>query len=344
VSDDHSNSRESAVKLLRRLKSADAGSAWVEFVDLYAPLIMHAACQFEYEQERINDCFLFACEQLSDNGFRRLLKFNAASKVKFNTWLGTVVFNLCVDWHRREYGRVRLLPEISALPAFDQSVYRLVIEQGMNKEASFQALRADFPELTRELVANALARIHSLLTPRQRWQITVRNRGRKQVRGGSAEDWLERLPETADGPEAELQKQQELESLQAGISRLPADQRLLLRLINSDKLAPTIGSDIRVMSTILLVLFLGHVLQFATWALLFMYLDEFSEFGTAFYHSVVNFTSLGYGDIVMSEKWRVLGGLEAANGILMFGLTTSTFVAVMGRLFARRKSVQTLIK
>jgi len=119
---------------------------------------------------------------------------------------------------------------------------------------------------------------------------------------------------------------------------------VLLRLINSDKLAPTIGSDIRVMSTILLVLFLGHVLQFATWALLFMYLDEFSEFGTAFYHSVVNFTSLGYGDIVMSEKWRVLGGLEAANGILMFGLTTSTFVAVMGRLFARRKSVQTLIK
>jgi RNA polymerase sigma factor (sigma-70 family) len=233
VPDDNSDShetRKSALGLLRRLKSADAGSAWVEFVDLYAPLIMHAACQFEYEQERINDCFLFACEQLSDNGFRRLLKFNAASKVKFNTWLGTVVFNLCVDWHRREYGRVRLLPGISALPAFDQSVYRLVIEQGMNKEASFQALRADFPELTRELVANAVARIHSLLTPRQRWQITVRNRGRKQVRGGSMQDWLEKLPETADGPEAELQKQQELESLQAGISRLPADQRLLLRL------------------------------------------------------------------------------------------------------------------
>lgn len=126
------------------------------------------------------------------------------------------------------------------------------------------------------------------------------------------------------------------------VSAVMATVRIFLRLMNSDKLAPTIGTDIRVMSTVLMVLFLGHVLQFATWALLFLYLDEFSEFGTAFYFSVVNFTSLGYGDIVMSEKWRVLGGLEAANGILMFGLTTSTFVAVMGRLFARHKSVQAL--
>lgn len=128
------------------------------------------------------------------------------------------------------------------------------------------------------------------------------------------------------------------------VSAVMATVRILLRLINSDRLPPTIGRDIRVMSVVLMVLIFGHVLQFATWALLFMYLGEFSEFGTAFYHSIVNFTSLGYGDIVMSEKWRVLGGLEAANGILMFGLTTSTFVAVMGRLFARRKSIQTLMQ
>ena len=128
------------------------------------------------------------------------------------------------------------------------------------------------------------------------------------------------------------------------VSAVVATVRVVLRLMNSDKLMPTIGMDIRVMSTVLMVLFLGHLLQFTTWALLFMYLDEFSDFATAFYHSVVNFTSLGYGDIVMSEKWRVLGGLEAANGILMFGLTTSTFVAVMGRLFRRRKSVQTILE
>jgi hypothetical protein len=124
------------------------------------------------------------------------------------------------------------------------------------------------------------------------------------------------------------------------VSAVMATVRVFFRLMNSDSLKHTIGTDIRVMGTILMVLFFGHVLQFASWALLFMYLGEFNDFGTAFYHSVVNFTSLGYGDIVMSDKWRVLGGLEAANGILMFGLTTSTFVAVMGRLFALRQTIK----
>jgi len=230
VTDDHSEQRSSTAILLRRLSSADAGTAWVEFLDLYAPLIMQAAARFEYEQDRVNECFLYVCEQLNDDGFRRLLKFNAAGKARFRTWLGSVVFNLCVDWHRREYGRATLLPAISALPAFDQSVYRMVIEQGMNKESCFQALRADFPDLTRDLVTKAVARVHSLLTPRQRWQISVRNRGRKQVRGDSSQEHIERLANPAIGPDAEVQKQQELESLQDALSRLPKDQRLLLRL------------------------------------------------------------------------------------------------------------------
>lgn len=113
----------------------------------------------------------------------------------------------------------------------------------------------------------------------------------------------------------------------------------LLRLVDSGRLLPTIGTDIRVMGSILIALFAGNVLQFAVWACLFLYLGEFSDFDSAFYHSVVNFTSLGYGDLVMSEKWRLLGGLEAANGILMFGLTTSTFMAVLVRLFGRHSKV-----
>ncbi len=88
----------------------------------------------------------------------------------------------------------------------------------------------------------------------------------------------------------------------------------------------------RILGWVVLVLFLGHVLQFATWGILFMALGEFSDFATAFYHSGVNFTSLGYGDIVMSERWRLLGAFEAANGILMFGLSASAILSVMTRL------------
>lgn len=113
----------------------------------------------------------------------------------------------------------------------------------------------------------------------------------------------------------------------------------LLRYVDTPPRTPTIGADIRLMSIVFLALFAGHILQFALWAALFMYLGEFNSFDSAFYHSVVNFTSLGYGDIVMSDKWRLLGGLEAANGILMFGLTAGSFLALMLRLLGRHASI-----
>ena len=56
---------------------------------------------------------------------------------------------------------------------------------------------------------------------------------------------------------------------------------------------------------------------------------EFDDFSTALYHSGVNFVTLGYGDIVMSERWRLLGPLEGANGILMFGVSTAVMTAAV---------------
>jgi RNA polymerase sigma factor (sigma-70 family) len=221
---------KSVAELLRGLSSADAGAVWVEFLDRYSALIMNSAHQFVYQQDRVNECFLYVCENLSDDGFRRLLKFNPAGKAKFQTWLGIVVFHLGVDWHRKEFGRATLLPAITALPAFDQSVFHLVIELGMDKETCFQTLRVDFPDLTRELVAKAAGRVFSLMTPRQRWQLAVRNRGRKAPMGNTDKDFVERLPDPGFSPETEAQTRQELETLQEAISKLPADQRLLLRL------------------------------------------------------------------------------------------------------------------
>jgi hypothetical protein len=95
------------------------------------------------------------------------------------------------------------------------------------------------------------------------------------------------------------------------------------------------GFDTYAISIVLMLMFAGHLVQIAIWAVLFVYLGEFSDFLTAFYHSAVNFASLGYGDIVMSEKWRLLGALEASNGVLMFGLSAGTLLSVMTRLFAR---------
>jgi hypothetical protein len=93
-----------------------------------------------------------------------------------------------------------------------------------------------------------------------------------------------------------------------------------------------------VLSVILLLLFLGHMVQISIWATLFVQLNEFDHFQAAFYHSAVNFSSLGYGDIVMSERWRLLGAIEAANGVLMFSLSAAAIFAVMNNLFNRRDS------
>jgi hypothetical protein len=54
-----------------------------------------------------------------------------------------------------------------------------------------------------------------------------------------------------------------------------------------------------------------------------MICGEFHDFSTAYYHSAVNYTTLGYDDLILSPKWRLLGPLEAANGILMFGVSTA---------------------
>ncbi len=108
--------------------------------------------------------------------------------------------------------------------------------------------------------------------------------------------------------------------------------------IGTGALQPTLGNDAKVLSVVMAVLMLGHAFMFATWAGLFMFIGQFEDFATAFYHSTVNFTSLGYGDIVMSEEHRLLGALEAANGVLMFGLTAGAILSVMNGLFSRRKA------
>jgi len=93
----------------------------------------------------------------------------------------------------------------------------------------------------------------------------------------------------------------------------------------------------RSLGTVVLVLFVGHILQFAIWAALFVYIGEFEKYATAFYFSAVNFTSLGYGDIVMSETWRLLGPLEAANGVLMFGLSAGAMLSLMTWMLRTRQ-------
>ena len=115
--------------------------------------------------------------------------------------------------------------------------------------------------------------------------------------------------------------------------------RYVMNIVNrEDRKSDGFTHNTYVISVVLVMLFGGHLFQAAIWAILFIYLGEFTDFLTAYYHSTVNFASLGYGDIVMSEKWRLLGALEASNGVLMFGLSAGTLLAVMSNLFSDKNS------
>jgi len=89
-----------------------------------------------------------------------------------------------------------------------------------------------------------------------------------------------------------------------------------------------------VISVIMTMLFIGHMIQVAIWAVLFMFVGEFSDFLTAYYHSMVNFASLGYGDIVMSEHWRLMGAIESSVGVLMFGVSAGAMLSIMNFMLA----------
>ena len=98
--------------------------------------------------------------------------------------------------------------------------------------------------------------------------------------------------------------------------------------------------NVAIMILVSLITAAVHLVQIALWALALFTCGEISSFERAIYCSAQNYTALGYGDVILSERWRLLGPLEAINGLLLFGLSTAAMFAVMSRLIASRLHLQ----
>ena len=118
--------------ILRQLRSRDPRDGWAAFLDAYSPLLLDTVRLFERDEDAIGDCYLFACEQLRRNRFRRLLRFRTEGPASFRTWLRAVCRNFCVDWHRQEFGRHRVFESVSRLPALDQEIFTRVYLEGLS--------------------------------------------------------------------------------------------------------------------------------------------------------------------------------------------------------------------
>jgi hypothetical protein len=99
---------------------------------------------------------------------------------------------------------------------------------------------------------------------------------------------------------------------------------------------PSYGANFILLQLVAALVLLAHLVNIALWALLLCLCGEFAGFEAAYYHSAVNYSSLGYGDIVMSTRWRLLGPLETIDGMVMFGISTALIFALMMRLIEQR--------
>ena len=102
--------------------------------------------------------------------------------------------------------------------------------------------------------------------------------------------------------------------------------------------APRLKVHDSVMGQALLILgvvfgiFAVHSVEIWMYALLYELLGSFRTFEEALYFSTVAFTTVGFGDLVLPEKWRLVSVLEAVNGMLLIGWSTAFLVSVTGQL------------
>ena len=86
-------------------------------------------------------------------------------------------------------------------------------------------------------------------------------------------------------------------------------------------------------------MFLAIAIEAGLWALLYLYdpmIANLPNLETAFYFSMVTFTTLGYGDVVLTGPWRTLASIQAANGVIIFGWTTALIFYFIQRIYTEK--------
>ena len=91
---------------------------------------------------------------------------------------------------------------------------------------------------------------------------------------------------------------------------------------------------IAVMIPTVSVLMATHVLEVIVWSLTYSIVDAAPADANLVYFAFVNYTTLGYGDVVPVERWRLLGPMTAMNGVLLFGWSTAVIFEVLRKALA----------
>ena len=92
---------------------------------------------------------------------------------------------------------------------------------------------------------------------------------------------------------------------------------------------------IAVMIPTVSVLMVTHALEVLVWSLAYFLVDAAPADANLVYFAFVNYTTLGYGDVIPVERWRLLGPMTAMNGVLLFGWSTAVIFEVLRKTLER---------
>jgi RNA polymerase sigma factor (sigma-70 family) len=210
------------------LRSSLHWQAWNSFLNAYSSVILQAVRKTVWDEERAADCFVFVCERLQENHYRRLLSFRPDHQASFPGWLRVVVRRLALDWHRKQVGRQRPFDRISRLPLLHRALYHLRFERRLSLEESYEALRQDSPSLSLESLATAEDEIRRFLTDSQNWKLVAAH-GPASLSLDDPEAPIE-LADGARTPEEVAIDEERLHLLGEAFTKLPPDEQVLLQL------------------------------------------------------------------------------------------------------------------
>lgn len=94
---------------------------------------------------------------------------------------------------------------------------------------------------------------------------------------------------------------------------------------------------VAVVSALIVIMFLAAFIESGIWAWTYMLVGALTSLEEALYFSMVTYTTLGYGDVTLGERWRLLASFQAANGTIMFGWTTALIVAAVHKIYLQHE-------
>ncbi|NSL56844.1 potassium channel family protein [Uliginosibacterium aquaticum] len=119
---------------------------------------------------------------------------------------------------------------------------------------------------------------------------------------------------------------------------LHIQRKILLKTQNGGRLR--FGQALNFLLQTASVMMLMMVVETVLWAFLYLLVDAENSFPDAIHFSLQSFTTVGFGDIMPKNDWRLLGGIEAINGVLIIGWTTAAFYAVVSQIMSHTQALK----